>query len=243
MSFSTPVLSLSITILLFSTHIGASQVFQQQGPVPQVIELYTSEGCSSCPPADRYLRTLLDDPQLWKTRIPVAFHVDYWDYIGWKDRFAQERFSQRQRTLQFTGAVSSVYTPGWVVDGKEWRGFFYRQSLPDRSGRSGGLLTLKLDNNLASLQYAPTKQHTHPLRAHLVVMTFDQYSQVKAGENRGKILRHAFIAQSLQQAEGTTRWQFRLDSFNRQQGRHAIAAWVTEGSTATPLQALGGWLK
>lgn len=68
----------------------------------RVIELFTSEGCSSCPPADAWLSGLMDDPGLWNSLIPVAFHVDYWDHIGWKDRFSDAAFTERQRRYAST---------------------------------------------------------------------------------------------------------------------------------------------
>ena len=82
-----------------------------------VLELYTSEGCSSCPPADRFVSALRDDPRLWTEYVPVAFHVDYWDYIGWPDRFASPAYGKRQRQHAQLGRVRNVYTPGFVVGG------------------------------------------------------------------------------------------------------------------------------
>jgi len=76
-----------------------------------LIELYTSEGCSSCPPAEEYLNNFKNKKGLWQTWIPVAFHVDYWDYIGWKDRFAAKKFGQRQRQYAKLKRTSTVYTP------------------------------------------------------------------------------------------------------------------------------------
>ena len=86
-----------------------------------LLELYTSEGCSSCPLADRWVSSLKDDPKLWKEFIPLSFHVDYWDYIGWKDRFASPAYSRRQKQYAQQGAVSTVYTPGFLNNGQEWR--------------------------------------------------------------------------------------------------------------------------
>lgn len=86
-----------------------------------LLELYTSEGCSSCPPADRWLSELKTNNELWTRVVPVAFHVDYWDYLGWPDRFAAASFSNRQREYALQGAVSTVYTPGLIYNGSEWR--------------------------------------------------------------------------------------------------------------------------
>jgi hypothetical protein len=105
----------AITLLLFTSTITTAVEFNSGDKQVQLIELYTSEGCSSCPPADIFLTKFLDDPTLWKSRIPIAIHVDYWDYIGWKDRFASKENSARQRLHAKQGNVSQVYTPGFIV--------------------------------------------------------------------------------------------------------------------------------
>jgi len=89
--------------------------------VPPVVELYTSEGCNSCPPADRWLSKLKSDPNV----VALAFHVDYWDRLGWKDRFASAAFTARQAEQQASNGARFSYTPQVVVDGqdrKDWPG-------------------------------------------------------------------------------------------------------------------------
>ncbi|MFT5799875.1 MAG: hypothetical protein ACI84R_003956 [Candidatus Azotimanducaceae bacterium] len=80
---------------------------------PVVVELFTSQGCSSCPPADKMLHALAERDDV----IALALHVDYWDYIGWKDEFAQAEFSERQREYAIQGGRRSVYTPQMIVNG------------------------------------------------------------------------------------------------------------------------------
>ena len=82
--------------------------------VPPVVELYTSEGCNSCPPADRWLSKLKADPAV----VALAFHVDYWDRLGWKDRFASAAFTARQAAQQASNGARFSYTPQVVVDGR-----------------------------------------------------------------------------------------------------------------------------
>ena len=89
-----------------------------------LVELFTSEGCSSCPPADAWISQLKESPDLWKKIVPVAFHVDYWNNLGWRDRFAKPEFTARQRRYVAAWGGDSVYTPGFVVNGKEWRDWF-----------------------------------------------------------------------------------------------------------------------
>lgn len=119
----------------------AEQIFQHQGQPPQLIELYTSEDCSSCPPADKYLATFLQHPQLWKAVVPLAFHVDYWDYLGWADPFAQQQFKERQYNYRRHNHISSVYTPGWIINGKEWRGFSVGKTYQPTPHRNMALYT------------------------------------------------------------------------------------------------------
>ncbi|MDA1044524.1 MAG: DUF1223 domain-containing protein, partial [Verrucomicrobia bacterium] len=85
-----------------------------------LVELFTSEGCSSCPPAEAWLGSHIKREGLWTTFIPVAFHVDYWDDMGWKDRFASPVFTHRQRRYKDAWAGRYMYTPAVVVQGLEW---------------------------------------------------------------------------------------------------------------------------
>ncbi len=80
---------LGVLVLLGGSQASADTLHLASGDTRvNLLELYTSEGCSSCPPADRWLSGLRQDPRLWRQLVPVAFHVDYWDGIGWPDRFA-----------------------------------------------------------------------------------------------------------------------------------------------------------
>lgn len=231
-----------LSCLLISTqHVYAKQFFSHEGPPPQLVELYTSEGCSSCPPADRYMSSLVNAPGLWSKIIPVAFHVDYWDYIGWKDRFAQPMFKQRQYNYRKSGVLRSVYTPGWIVDGKEWRGFFQGQSLPALPTRTGQKLSAELDKQDLIINFE-MKESTKPLTAHVALIGFDQQSNVTAGENRGKTLSHQFIVLDKQkQTQTGSQWLFQIPKSDTST-RTALGIWITEPDM-TILQATGGWIE
>jgi hypothetical protein len=96
-----------LTALAFGGPIAA-----QADPVV-VVELYTSQGCSSCPPADEYLASLVGDPSV----MPLAMHVDYWDYIGWKDTFSMHKFTERQQAYARVEGSRTIYTPQMIVGG------------------------------------------------------------------------------------------------------------------------------
>src|ERR1043166_2062754 len=87
------------------------------GPNPVVVELFTSQGCSSCPPADALIHDIANDPALRGRVIPLAFHVDYWDSLGWRDPFSSAEWTQRQAHYARTMHLSSAYTPQAVVNG------------------------------------------------------------------------------------------------------------------------------
>ena len=112
-----------LTLLIASSPAMGEIVIKSPETRTNLIELYTSEGCSSCPPADQWLSRLKVHPQLWHQLVPIAFHVDYWDYIGWQDRFAKPEFSERQRLYARQNNLSTVYTPALVLNGTEWRFF------------------------------------------------------------------------------------------------------------------------
>jgi hypothetical protein len=224
----------------------------------QVLELFTSEGCSSCPPADRWLSTLKNSPDLWHQVIPVAFHVDYWNNLGWKDPFSSKENSQRQRTYKRQRLVNGVYTPGFVINGKEWRGWFNRLPLPGTSNNNVGVLTLKItkvgQKVLFTAFFESTDIHTTKPRPNLslnvALLAMNQQTRVKLGENRGKTLHHNFVVTNLQVINHTekdnnkvnnpTTWQGTLDLSQCQDC--AIATWVSEPGYQQPIQATGGYL-
>ena len=101
---------------LLAAPVHAAQCVAQSGPgTTALVELYTSEGCSSCPPADRWLASL-GKRHAPTALVPLALHVDYWDYIGWKDPYAKREFSLRQRKLSQLQRMALVYTPQVVVN-------------------------------------------------------------------------------------------------------------------------------
>src|ERR1044071_2524185 len=128
-----------------------------------LVELFTSEGCSSCPPAEKWLSTLKSSQDLWKKTVPVAFHVDYWDHLGWRDRFAKPEFTSRQQRYAAEWGGDSVYTPGFVVNGKEWRSWFGGNALPIASTKVGVLRVSVGDDRNVSATFAADAIQARPL--------------------------------------------------------------------------------
>src|SRR3954469_21437092 len=113
-----------LMLLACAVHAAAPEC-SAQSPAHTValVELYTSEGCDSCPPADRWLSSLLGRGFGPERVVPLALHVDYWDYIGWKDPYAKRQFSARQHKLAKLGRATFVYTPQILLQGRDFRGW------------------------------------------------------------------------------------------------------------------------
>ncbi|MFT5657113.1 MAG: hypothetical protein ACI9KN_000385 [Gammaproteobacteria bacterium] len=161
-----------------------------------VVELYTSEGCSSCPPADKWFEALTETRKQDVKLLALAFHVDYWDYIGWKDRFADPKYTNRQRQLGVNNRQQSIYTPEFFVDGKEARGTrnVLSQIKNSRNKQSPLNLRLSVSKNrhslMVELQSTMTGTTTGPLQHRYFVYENNLSSDVKRGENAGKLLNH-----------------------------------------------------
>lgn len=240
-------LGLLLGLMLASTAVAVPATYESPVVRVAVLELYTSHGCSSCPPADRWLRTLVDAPGLWRKIIPLAFHVDYWDGLGWADRFARPEFSDRQWAYYRAGDVQAVYTPGFVLNGKEWRGRFVGRSLGDAQREPEGRLSLTVKpGTSAALSFNPVGR-VGGLEAHLAVLGFGLSSRIGGGENAGKTLTEDFVVLGTSTARktesGPLRWQLPWPDLKAANPtRRAVVAWVNKPGTPRPLQAVGGWL-
>ena len=238
------LLPVCVTSAVLGTSASAQNCEARSGPKPPaVVELYTSEGCSSCPPADRWLSSLREHPSLWNGLIPLAFHVDYWDRLGWPDPFANPGHSARQGAYFRIGASRSVYTPGFILAGREWHGWFRGQPLPLSDPEEVGCLTLMLDGDRLRLAFVPDRPAPPGLTAHVARLGFGLRTEVRRGENAGRLLEHDFVVLSLQQlaANAANRWQTRVHDEPRGE-RQAIVAWLSAPGQVAPYQAVGGWL-
>ena len=169
-----------------------------------VIELYTSEGCSSCPPADKWLSTFKNSSVKPGSTVdaaevaPVvqAFHVGYWDYIGWVDRFASPAHTTRQRQIAANNRQSSIYTPQAVLDGRDWRDWNRTVSGRLAGRREPAEAHIKL-SQVAANQFealvTPSEGLTSAWSAYWTLTEDGHSSKVKSGENAGELLQHDFV--------------------------------------------------
>ncbi len=208
-----------------------------------LLELYTSEGCSSCPPAEAWLSKLKNEPRLWQDYAPIAFHVDYWDRLGWRDPYASKQWTERQYQYSARWNSSSVYTPGFVLDGREWR----NSGVPGKASETPGVMKVTMEGgDTARVSFEPANGRTRPLDVHVARLGFDLMINVKAGENSGRKLLHDFVVLGLNAEKMPTgKAEVKLPERGVQpvaNTRSAIVAWVTEPGQVEPIQTVGGWL-
>lgn len=216
-----------------------------------LVELYTSEGCSSCPPADHWLSafTAHRDPRV----VPIAFHVQYWDSLGWKDRFGDPRYTRRQEAEGKMSGARFVYTPQVVLAGRdfpEWHSASEFKRGVDTVNHRQARATIEIashpgpDASLAGTVSATLAPAMSPANLALVVaLTQDGLaSRVTAGENRGEHLAHDFVTRDLASSPlgaGRTTRDFSFAVPTEDDAAHAsITAFVQDTKTGEVIQAL-----
>jgi hypothetical protein len=202
-------IALGVLAAAFAASVQGAQCVAKSGPnTAALVELYTSEGCSSCPPADRWLSGLSAQGYVPERVVPLALHVDYWDYIGWKDPYAKRVFSQRQRKLTQLQRLALVYTPQVMLQGQDFRGWgtpAFEQALAKINARparadialellpaGSSTLTVRVS---AALLDQPEEAGPKPEEASLYLAAYENRleSRVSAGENRGRTLSHDHV--------------------------------------------------
>ncbi|MCX7565053.1 DUF1223 domain-containing protein [Sulfitobacter sp. F26169L] len=163
--------------------------------VPVVVELYTSQGCSSCPPADAIFSKLSERDDV----IAIALHVDYWDYIGWKDEFGHPAYAERQRKYASKGGRRSVYTPEMVINGQtdivgsDAMELFkaiahYKETPPPMS------LDITREGGNLHMQGSVPAGGAVPMEIHVLRVKPSHTSKITRGENSGKTIQYSNIA-------------------------------------------------
>lgn len=222
-----------------------------------LLELYTSEGCSSCPPADAWLSELPDKGLDADKVVALSLHVDYWNYIGWRDPYSSSQYTARQREQGQRNRLRSIYTPQMVLNGQDyraWRRQDIRRKLKD-SNALPAAANLKLawseqqaagDNSLSiklQAELNPPHAVSQPV-VNLVVFENKLVSNVDAGENDGRRLKHDYVVRRLLKypfAEGRKAFERQLSlpmnkDWNRQ--NLGLALFVQDNRSGEILQAM-----
>ncbi|HXZ48483.1 MAG TPA: DUF1223 domain-containing protein [Usitatibacter sp.] len=217
-----------------------------------LVELYTSEGCSSCPPADRWLSRFAHDRPDSRV-VPVEFHVDYWDLDGWKDPYSDPRYTLRQDRLQKATGARFVYTPQVVVGGRDmpdwrsgWRFPLAVAHITTQPARAALAIdaTVADDASIGGTVEATLGPGTPTDQLSLFVVALQNglASRVTAGENSGERLKHDFVARdmaslALSQSAGRLEFAFKPHA-DWAAGSMSLAAFVQDRKTGEVLQAV-----
>ena len=204
-----------------------------------MIELFSSEGCSSCPPAEKWINNFKNEPELWSKFIPIVYHVDYWDYIGWKDSFAKKEYTLKQRQYYKNKHLSGVYTPGFLINSKEWRAWFNTQKI-NETDKYPGVLSVNIKNNNMEVTF---NQKNSQYDVNIALLGFGFKTVIKRGENKGEILEHDFVVleQKTYSLENSI-VKTKLFDVERKAKKHALVVWVTKKNSMNVVQSTGTWI-
>lgn len=203
-------LTIAVTaVLCLAANAAASQCTAASGQRRvALLELYTSEGCDSCPPTDRWVGSLPARGFGLERVVVLGFHVDYWNYLGWTDPYAQKKFSERQRASMARSGARVVYTPQLLFDGRDYRPALARDDIRERiiaanQRLAGAAISLKLKHSsgdslsasgTVTIGDAAVRDSAH---TYLALYENNLSNRITAGENRGKYLQHDFVVREL----------------------------------------------
>ncbi len=209
-----------------------------QGRVPVLIELFTSEGCSSCPPADSLLAELERTQPVSNVDVVVlSEHVDYWNSLGWKDPFSAKLFSERQERYARQAGSGDIYTPEAVIDGRFSTVGSNRQNvlkaLKDSGGRAKDELKLSIrrDGDAVLVEGEPTAKG----ELWIAIAQNKAVSRVEHGENGGRTLAHVGVVRSLTRVKGN---QARIEVDKSWPADLDVVAFVQDSSSGRILQLM-----
>lgn len=237
----TQIILLSGVLLYAGTTNSEQEIsFSSQQNQTTMVELFTSQGCSSCPPAEQWLNSLKDNQALWSNIVPIAFHVDYWDQLGWPDPYASQSYSARQYRHRQQNHIRSVYTPGLVVNGKEWRGWSRGRSFP-KGESNAGVLSFTATRKKLLVNYTQARAD---IVLNVALLGFGIDTKIERGENQNRTLRQEFVALSHQQyAASNGSWTLSLPTkITAPASEYALAIWVSRHPNIAPIQATGNWI-
>lgn len=226
---------------------GFAATFESGTRQVTLLEVYSSQGCSSCPPADDWVRGFLRPSNLWKAYVPVVFHVDYWDGQGWKDPFGSNEFTLRQRAYAAVWRMNTVFTPAVVIQGRIWANWQRIRTLPTFNRDVGVLRADQQGPGQYRIVFDPVDKKEKRYEAHLALLGFNIESVPSRGENAGKRLKHDFVVLRYQRApmQGLLlpSAAMNLSTHDSRAKKFGIAVWVTEKGDPRPVQATGGYLQ
>ena len=243
---ATMAISMALTLGSAAAQAGEISATSSEYRTP-VVELYTSEGCSSCPPADKWITKLGDTLSADFHAVPLAFHVDYWNRLGWPDPFSSSEFTNRQRKLAANNLQRSIYTPEFLVSGIEAKGTnaVVRGIQLANSELSKVDIMLDVDasqGDALNTELVINNQADNAV-LYLAVFENDIVREIGGGENRGRTLHHDFVVRHWQKvatlAKGEHKGQYSIGlGEDWERGNIGLAAIVFDRYNGKTLQSV-----
>jgi hypothetical protein len=241
-------ISLALVFILLESAWAACDV-RSAAHTTALVELYTSEGCSSCPPADRYLSNLFAKDMGSAQAVPLALHVDYWDDLGWVDPYANAQFTGRQRWLSRVARAPVIYTPEFYAGGKEVRGWPANlRSVVRNINATPARATIRMRgertrSDTLSLSVQATASAANTGEIYILLTEDGLTSRVARGENSGRVLQHDHVVRRMFGPEPLANGAATINAdLPALQGldpaRLRLVAFVQDGTTGEILQAV-----
>ena len=237
---------LILVLVFFATELHAVE-FHSGPKKVHLLELYTSQSCSSCPPAEAWLTKLKSSPKLWKDFVAVSFHVAYWNHLHWRDSFSKKEFSQRQRIYHHK-IKGGVYTPQFLFNGADFRAWRSTNTTAlFKTTENPGNLKVKLDPSFTTAEITFSSKETFK-----ELICFGAYienghpTKVSSGENRGRNLYQDFVVIDLFQAKSSLREQTHSCELKVKINKakipqeQAFVFWLVDPLSYKVIQATGG---
>lgn len=239
------MLRIFVISILFITSL-LSNSFESSEKRVNIIELYTSQGCSSCPLADEWLGSLKNNDKLFREFIPLAFHVTYWDFLGWKDIFAKNEFTDKQKNYSKIWKKRSIYTPQFIKNGQEYRKWFSNKSFPKFEDKITGVLKIDVTNEHVKVNFSPINIKRQELFVNIAILGFNYMVDIEAGENKNRILNHDFVVLSFKNHKinlnKIINKEYLIPKYKKDNHEKAIVVYLTNKNNI-PIQAIGGYIE
>lgn len=246
MSFLNKLLLL--VILIPTITLAENPTYENTEFKTNLIELYSSEGCSSCPPAERWMAKLKNHKKLWVNFVPLEFHVDYWNYLGWLDKFSHKQFTNRQKKYAKELGLKTIYTPGVILNGgelKQWNTY----SPLGKGIKVGKLKAVQTKKGKFNIKFNAYNKKLNRITVNIALLGNGLVTKVSSGENSGSTLKHEFVVLGLKDKDikksgnkFVTQITLPINK-NIKAKTYSVAIWVNEKRKLTPIQAVGGPLK
>lgn len=236
----------TLLLYLFVTNFSFAFVLNSGVNKVHLIELYTSESCSSCPPAEEFISGFKDSKDLWKRVIPMAFHVSYWNHLNWRDKFSKKEFSRRQR-VGARKIKSSVYTPQLLLNGVDIPNNSILDSI--KKDESVGNLNVDVSSkfDLAKIKFdSKLINKDTDYFCHSAVLVNGSRVKVTSGENSGKILKEDFIVKDefkMKAIKNKKSLSCNLNIKLNEGKRQSLVFWIVDSTSNKIIQAVGRTLK